>query len=473
MAKGSKGKVVQVIGTVVDVEFLADELPEIYSAVELQNDGEKLVLEVEQHVGNSWARCLALGATEGLARGVEAVDTGSPVSVPVGAGSLGRLMNVLGDPIDNGPTVPADAERWPIHRKPPAFDEQSGTTEVLETGIKVMDLITPFAKGGKIGAYGGAGVGKTVIITELIRNIAQEHSGVSVFAGVGERSREGNDLWHEMIEYGVMDSTALVFGQMNEPPGTRARIALTGLTMAEYFRDVQKQDVLLFVDNIYRYILAGMEVSALLGRMPSAVGYQPTLSTEIGDLQERITSTNDGSITSFQAVYVPADDYTDPGIVTTFGHLDANVSLDRALAAQFLFPAVDPLASNSRILEPAVVGDDHYNAAQSVRQVLQRYKDLQDVIAILGIEELSEDDQVTVGRARRIQRFLTQPFFVGEVFTGMAGRYVPVAETVRGFQEIIDGKHDDLPEQAFYMVGTIDEAVEKGKKIQEEATAAS
>ena len=473
MAKGTKGNVVQVIGTVVDVEFSADELPEIYSAGELQNDGEKLVLEVEQHVGNSWARCLALGATEGLARGVEAVDTGSPVSVPVGAGSLGRLMNVLGDPIDNGPTVPADAERWPIHRKPPAFDEQSGTTEVLETGIKVRDLITPFAKGGKIGAYGGAGVGKTVIITELIRNIAQEHSGVSVFAGVGERSREGNDLWHEMIEYGVMDSTALVFGQMNEPPGTRARIALTRLTMAEYFRDVQKQDVLLFVDNIYRYILAGMEVSALLGRMPSAVGYQPTLSTEIGDLQERITSTNDGSITSFHAVYVPADDYTDPGIVTTFGHLDANVSLDRALAAQFLFPAVDPLASNSRILEPAVVGDDHYNAAQSVRQVLQRYKDLQDVIAILGIEELSEDDQVTVGRARRIQRFLTQPFFVGDVFTGMAGRYVPVAETVRGFQEIIDGKHDDLPEQAFYMVGTIDEAVEKGKKMQEEATAAS
>ena len=473
MAKGSKGKVVQVIGTVVDVEFPADELPGIYSAVELQNNGERLVLEVEQHVGNSWARCLALGATEGLARGTEVTDTGSPVSVPVGKVSLGRLMNVLGEPIDGGDPIPDDAERWPIHRKPPAFDEQSGTTEVLESGIKVIDLITPFAKGGKIGLYGGAGVGKTVIITELIRSIAQEHSGVSVFAGVGERSREGNDLWHEMIEYGVMDSTALVFGQMNEPPGTRARIALTGLTMAEYFRDVDKQDVLLFIDNIYRYILAGMEVSALLGRMPSAVGYQPTLATEIGDLQERITSTKDGSITSFQAVYVPADDYTDPGIVTTFGHLDANVSLDRALAAQFLFPAVDPLASNSRILEPGLVGQEHYNAAMSVRQILQRYKDLQDVIAILGIEELSEEDQVTVGRARRIQNFLTQPFFVGEVFTGMPGRYVPVAETVRGFQEIIDGKHDGLPEQAFYMVGTIDEAVEKGKAMQEESVAAT
>jgi len=431
------------------------------------------VLEVEQHVGNSWARCLALGATEGLARGTEVTDTGSPVTVPVGQGSLGRLMNVLGEPIDGGEPIPDDVERWPIHRKAPSFDEQSGTTDVLESGIKVIDLMTPFAKGGKIGLYGGAGVGKTVVITELIRNIAQEHSGVSVFAGVGERSREGNDLWHEMIDYGVMDSTALVFGQMNEPPGTRARIALTGLTMAEYFRDEEKRDVLLFVDNIYRYILAGMEVSALLGRMPSAVGYQPTLSTEIGDLQERITTTKDGSITSFQAVYVPADDYTDPGIVTTFGHLDANVSLDRALAAQFLFPAVDPLASNSRILEPAVVGEEHYEVAQGVQRVLQRYKDLQDVIAILGIEELSEEDQITVGRAQRIQRYLTQPFYVGEVFTGIPGRYVPVAETVRGFKEILEGKHDNLPVQAFYMVGTIDEAVEKGKAMLEEASAAS
>ena len=468
MAKGDKGKVVQVIGTVVDVEFDQNNLPEIFNALELENEGERLVLEVEQHVGNSWARCLALGPTEGLARGVEVIDTGAAVSVPVGADSLGRLFNVVGDPIDNGEPVSKDAVRWPIHRKPPDFDQQSGSVELLETGIKVLDLITPFAKGGKIGAYGGAGVGKTVIITELIRNIAQEHSGVSVFAGVGERSREGNDLWHEMQDYGVLDSTALVFGQMNEPPGTRARIALTGLTMAEYFRDEQKQDVLLFVDNIYRYVLAGMEVSALLGRMPSAVGYQPTLSTEMGDLEERITTTVDGSITSFQAVYVPADDYTDPGIVTTFGHLDANVSLDRALAAQFLFPAVDPLASNSRMLEPAIVGEDHYKAAQGVQQVLQRYKDLQDVIAILGIDELSEEDQLAVARARKIQRFLTQPFFVGEVFTGIPGKYVPIAETVKGFLEILEGKHDDLPEQAFYMVGSIEEASEKGEEMKKQ-----
>ena len=471
MAQGSKGKVVQVIGTVVDVEFPPDDLPEIYSGLELDNEGERLVLEVEQHVGNNWARCLALGTTDGLARGAEATDTGQPVAVPVGENSLGRIFNVLGDAIDGGEQVPGDAERLPIHRQPPTFAEQSGTTEILETGIKVLDLITPFPRGGKVGAYGGAGVGKTVIITELIRNIAQEHSGVSVFAGVGERSREGNDLWHEMHESGVVGSTALVFGQMNEPPGTRARIALTGLTMAEYFRDERGQDVLLFIDNVYRYILAGMEVSALLGRMPSAVGYQPTLSTELGDLMERITSTQAGSITSFQAVYVPADDYTDPGIVTTFGHLDANVSLDRALAAQALFPAVDPLASNSRILEPAVVGQDHYDAAFGVKRVLQRYKDLQDVIAILGIEELSDDDQLTVARARKIQRFLTQPFFVGEVFTGLPGVYVSREEAVKGFLEILNGKHDDLPEQAFYMVGTIEDAVTKGRAMQEAAAA--
>ena len=460
----SKGNIVQIIGTVVDVEFPPDQLPNIYNALETDLAGKKLVLEVEQLVGNNWARCLALGSTDGLSRGLEVFDTGAPVQVPVGDPSLGRLFNVLGEPIDDGDPIPKDAERWPIHRPAPSFDQQRSTTEILETGIKVIDLITPFPKGGKVGAYGGAGVGKTVIITELIRNIAQEHSGISVFAGVGERSREGNDLWNEMKEYGVLDSTALVFGQMNEPPGTRARVALTGLTMAEYFRDVRKQDVLLFVDNVYRYILAGMEVSALLGRMPSAVGYQPTLSTEIGDLEERITSTNDGSITSFQAVYVPADDYTDPGIVTTFGHLDANITLERSLAEQALFPAVDPLASNSRILEPAVVGEDHYKAAQGVKQILQRYKDLQDVIAILGIEELSEEDQVIVARARRIQRFLTQPFFVGEVFTGIPGKYVSIEESVRGFLEILEGKHDDLPEQAFYMQGTIDEVVENAKK---------
>jgi len=460
----ANGKVVQVIGTVVDVQFPPDGMPAVFNALELELGDGRLVLEVEQHVGNNWARCLALGSTDGLSRGVEVVDTGQPVLVPVGPGTLGRLFNALGEPIDELGEVVAEV-RWPIHRSPPPFRDQSRTNDILETGIKVLDLITPFVRGGKVGAYGGAGVGKTVIITELIRNIAHEHSGVSVFAGVGERSREGNDLWREMQEYGVLGSTALVFGQMNEPPGTRARVALTGLTMAEYFRDVGKQDVLLFIDNIYRYILAGMEVSALLGRMPSAVGYQPTLSTEMGDLQERITSTGDGSITSFQAIYVPADDYTDPGIVTTFGHLDSVIALDRALVEQGLYPAVDPLTSSSRILERRTVGDAHYDTAREVQRVLQAYRDLQDVIAILGIEELSDEDRLTVSRARKVQRFLTQPFFVAEAFTSIPGKYVPLDETVRGFQEILDGSHDDLPEQAFYMVGTIDEAVTKAGEL--------
>ena len=461
----AKGKVVQVIGTVVDVEFPPAELPGIFNALSIDNNGEKLILEVEQHVGNNWVRCLALGPTEGLARGDEAEDSGGPVPVPVGPETLGRLFNVTGDPLDNLGPVEA-AERWPIHRPPPSFDEQLSTTELLETGIKVFDLVTPFVKGGKIGAYGGAGVGKTVIIQELIRNIAAEHSGVSVFAGVGERSREGNDLWREMQEAKVMDKTVMVFGQMNEPPGVRARIGLTGLTMAEYFRDEENRDVLLFIDNIYRYILAGMEVSALLGRMPSAVGYQPTLATEMGALQERITSTKKGSITSFQAIYVPADDYTDPGIATTFGHLDAVVALERVLAAQGLYPAVDPLASFSRVLEPDIVGEEHYNVARGVIEVLQRYRDLQDIIAILGVEELSEEDKLTVERARKVQRFLTQPFFVAETFTGIPGKYVALRETVRGFKEILDGKHDDIPTQAFYMVGTIDEVVEKAAEMQ-------
>jgi len=459
------GKVVQVIGTVVDVEFPSDQLPRLFDALEVDNSGEKLVLEIQQHIGNNWVRCLALGTTDGLARGTEAIDTGAKVSVPVGQETLGRLFDVTGTPLDNlGPVESAQVR--PIHREAPAFDEQSPSVEILETGIKVFDLITPFMKGGKIGAYGGAGVGKTVIIQELIRNIGAVHKGVSVFAGVGERSREGNDLWHEMQDSGVLSSTVLVFGQMNETPGVRARIGLTGLTMAEYFRDDENQDVLLFIDNIYRYILAGMEVSALLGRMPSAVGYQPTLSTEMGALQERITSTKAGSITSFQAIYVPADDYTDPGIVTTFGHLDGVVSLERALSAQGLYPAVDPLASYSRMLEPRIVGDEHYQVARSVQQVLQRYRDLQDIIAILGIEELSEEDRLTVFRARKIQRFLTQPFFVAEPFTNQPGKYVPVRETVRGFTEILAGQHDELPEQAFYMVGTIDEAVEKAAQMQ-------
>jgi F-type H+-transporting ATPase subunit beta len=465
MAEGTKGKIVQIIGTVVDVEFPPDELPAVNNGLVIDNRGERLVLEVEQHIGNNWVRCLSLGVTEGLRRGEEVVDTGGAISVPVGPATLGRLFNVTGDPLDNLGEVKAE-ERWPIHRNPPPFDEQAIHVDMLETGIKVIDLVTPFTKGGKIGAFGGAGVGKTVIIQELIRNIATVHKGYSVFAGVGERSREGNDLWHEMQDSGVLSNTVLVFGQMNEPPGVRLRISLTGLTMAEYFRDVEGQDVLMFIDNIYRYILAGMEVSALLGRMPSAVGYQPTLATEMGELEERITSTKKGSITSFQAIYVPADDYTDPGIVTTFGHLDAVISLDRSLTEQGLYPAVDPLTSNSRILDPNIVGEDHYRVARGVQQVLQRYKDLQDIIAILGMEELSEEDKITVARARRIQRFLTQPFFVAEVFTGRDGRYVPIRETVRGFSEILEGKYDDLPEQAFYMAGTIDEVVENAEKLR-------
>ncbi|MBI4282314.1 MAG: F0F1 ATP synthase subunit beta, partial [Chloroflexi bacterium] len=451
MAAGAKGKVVQIIGTVVDIEFPPDELPEVDNGLEINHEGKRLVMEVQQHIGNNWVRCLALGPTEGLRRGTEAVDTGRPIAVPVGPATLGRLFNVVGEPLDNLGEVKAE-ETWPIHRQPPAFDEQETHTNMLETGIKVIDLITPFTRGGKIGAYGGAGVGKTVIIMELIRNIATVHKGYSVFAGVGERSREGNDLWHEMQASGVMKNTVLVFGQMNEPPGVRLRIGLTGLTMGEYFRDREGQDVLLFIDNIYRYILAGMEVSALLGRMPSAVGYQPTLSTEMGELEERITTTKKGSITSFQAIYVPADDYTDPGIVTTFGHLDAVVSLERSIAEQGLYPAVDPLTSGSRILDPLVVGEEHYRVARGVQQVLQRYKDLQDIIAILGMEELSEEDKITVTRARKIQRFLSQPMFVAEAFTGREGRYVSIRDTVRGFGEILEGKHDDLPEQAFYMV---------------------
>ncbi len=462
------GKIVQVIGTVIDVEFPPDELPNLFDALELENSGDKLILEVQQHVGNNWVRCLALGSTDGLARGTEVNDTGAKVMVPVGQETLGRLFDVTGTPLDNlGPVE--SALSWPIHRDVPAFDDQNPDIEILETGIKVFDLITPFPKGGKVGAYGGAGVGKTVIIQELIRNIGAEHQGVSVFAGVGERSREGNDLWHEMQASGVLSSTVLVFGQMNETPGVRARIGLTGLTMAEYFREEEHQDVLLFIDNIYRYILAGMEVSALLGRMPSAVGYQPTLATEMGALQERITSTKSGSITSFQAIYVPADDYTDPGIVTTFGHLDAVVSLERSLAAQGLYPAVDPLASFARILEPRIVGEEHYRVARGVQQVLQRYRDLQDIIAILGIEELSEEDRLAVFRARKIQRFLTQPFFVAETFTSQPGKYVPVRDTVKGFAELLDGKYDDLPEQAFYMVGTIEEAIEKAEQMQASA----
>ena len=462
----AKGKVIQVIGTVVDIEFPPEGLPAIYNAIEINQDDGKIVLEVQCHIGNNWVRCLALCPTDGLRRDVEAIDTGAPVTVPVGRATLGRLFNVFGEPLDDlGPVE--TKERMPIHRPPPTLEEQETTTQMLETGLKVIDLITPFTKGGKIGAYGGAGVGKTVIITELIHNIATEHGGFSVFAGVGERSREGNDLWLEMKRSGVLDKTMMVFGQMNEPPGVRARVGLTGVTMAEHFRETEGQDVLLFIDNIYRYILANMEVSALLGRMPSAVGYQPTLATDVGELEERITSTKRGSITSFQAIYVPADDYTDPGIVTTFGHLDAVISLERSIAELGIYPAVDPLASYSRILNPQIVGEEHYQVAQWVQRVLQRYKDLQDIIAILGMEELSDEDKITVARARRIQRFLSQPMFVAEAFTGTEGRYVPIKETVRGFKEILDGKHDHLPEAAFFMVGTIEEAVAKAKKLEE------
>jgi F-type H+/Na+-transporting ATPase subunit beta len=460
----AKGKVVQVIGTVVDVAFPPEQLPAIYNALEIGSGAGKIVLEVQDHLGNDWVRCLSLSPTEGLERGAEAVDTGAALSVPVGRETLGRLFDVMGTPLDNLGAVKTK-DRWPIHRLPPSFAEQETSTQVLETGLKVVDLIAPFTRGGKIGAYGGAGVGKTIIIQELIRNIATVHSGFSVFTGIGERSREGNDLWREMKESGVLDKTTMVFGQMNEPPGVRLRVGLTGLTMAEYFRDVEGQDVLLFIDNIYRYTLAGMEVSALLGRMPSAVGYQPTLATEMGELQERITSTKKGSITSFQAIYVPADDYTDPGVSTTFGHLDGVVALDRSIAEQGLYPAVDPLTSTSRILDPLIIGQEHYDVAREVQRVLQRYKDLQDIIAILGIEELSEEDKQAVARARRIQRFLSQPMFVSEVFTGRPGKYVKVADTVRGFKEILEGKYDTLPEQAFYMVGGIEDVVEEAKKM--------
>ncbi|HJN92402.1 MAG TPA: F0F1 ATP synthase subunit beta [Dehalococcoidia bacterium] len=460
------GRVVQVIGTVIDVEFPPGKLPALFNAVNITMDsGTVVVTEVQQHLGNNRARCLAMDATEGTRRGNEAEDTGGAITVPVGEIALGRLFNVLGEPLDDLDPIPADALRWPIQRKPPTYEEQVSEAQILETGIKVIDLIAPFTRGGKIGAYGGAGTGKTVIIQELIRSIASEHGGYSVFAGVGERSREGNDLWNEMKESGVLDKTVLVFGQMNEPPGVRLRVALSGLTFAEYFRDEQGQDVLMFIDNIYRYTLAGQEVSALLGRMPSAVGYQPTLATEMGELEERITTTPKGSITSFQAIYVPADDYTDPGVATTFGHLDAVIALERSIAAQGFYPAVDPLASFSRALDPNIVGQEQYDVARGVQQVLQRYKDLQDIIAILGVDELSDEDKEAVGRARRIQRFLTQPFFVAEQFTGQAGEYVSIRETVRGFREILDGQHDDLPEQAFYNVGTIDQAVARAATL--------
>ena len=465
MAKGTIGRVVQVMGPVVDIEFPPDELPEIYHAVEIPREEEKsLIVEVQHHMGDEWVRCVAMDTTDGLRRGMKAIDTGGPITVPVGPATLGRLFNVLGESIDGKGPVEADV-RYPIHRPAPPFEEQETTPQFFETGLKVIDLIAPFTKGGKTGVFGGAGVGKTVIIYELIRTMAIERGGFSVFVGVGERSREGNEMWLTAKEAGVLENTVMVFGQMNEPPGARLRVGLAGVTLAEYFRD-QGMDVLLFIDNIYRFAMAGMEVSALLGRMPSAVGYQPTLSTEMGELQERITSTKRGSITSMQAIYVPADDYSDPAPVAVFAHLDATIALERSLAAQGLYPAVDPLASTSRILDPRVVGEEHYTVARGVQQVLQRYKELQDIIAILGIEELSEEDKLTVARARKIQRFLSQPMFVAETFTGRPGRYVPIEETVRGFKMILEGECDHLPEQAFYMQGTIDEVFEAAKEME-------
>ena len=465
------GKIVQVVGPVIDIEFPPKGLPSIYNAIKIDGEvGEgikiHLTAEVMQHVGDNVVRAVAMSSTDGLVRGMDAIDTGAPITIPVGEGTLGRIFNVLGETVDHDDTPVEAADFWPIHRPAPSFDKQSTATQILETGIKVVDLIAPYSLGGKVGLFGGAGVGKTVIIMELIHNIATAHGGFSVFAGVGERTREGNDLWGEMKESGVIDKTALVYGQMNEPPGARMRVGLTGLTMAEYFRDVAGQDVLLFVDNIFRFIQAGSEVSALLGRMPSAVGYQPTLANDIGALQERITSTTTGSITSVQAVYVPADDLTDPAPAGTFAHLDATTVLSRQIAELGIYPAVDPLDSTSRILDPLVIGEEHYSVARGVQAILQRYKELQDIIAILGMEELSEDDKITVARARKIQKFLSQAFFVAEQFTGTPGQYVPLSETIRGFKEILDGKHDDLPEGAFYMVGTIDDAVAKAKSIK-------
>ena len=462
MMEQNTGTVVQIIGPVIDIRFEEGHLPNLLNAVEINEGDRHLVVEVAQHIGDDVVRCIAMSSTDGLKRGIQAVDTGSPIKVPVGKETLGRIFNLLGQPVDEMP-APHTEEQWPIHRPAPAYEEQEATTEILETGIKVIDLIAPYAKGGKIGLFGGAGVGKTVLIMELINNIAKQHGGISVFTGVGERTREGNDLYNEMKESGVIDKTVLVYGQMNEPPGARMRVGLSGLTMAEYFRDQEGQDVLLFIDNIFRFTQAGSEVSALLGRMPSAVGYQPTLATEMGALQERITSTKRGSITSVQAVYVPADDLTDPAPATTFAHLDATTVLSRQISAQGIYPAVDPLESNSRILAPEIVGQEHYDTARAVQSILQRYQELQDIIAILGMDELSDEDKLVVSRARKVQRFLSQSFTVAEQFTGMPGKYVPLKETIRGFQEIIEGKHDDLPESAFLFVGTIDEAVEKAR----------